>query len=104
MNTLKNWNDWCNDKILLTSADTEKDLIISPNAILGIEGGAESTILHLVDGIIVEAKEDVETILGYISELIVASNARREAAAKAQREQYEALQAAAKEDAKASEG
>lgn len=80
MKKLKNWNDWCNDKLLLTSID-DGEVLISVNTILGLERvpSQNLTQVMMVDGYMSEVTEDIDEILGYIAEGLKASEERRAA-------------------------
>lgn len=88
MDKLKNWNAWFNDKIILHSSETGKPVVLSPNAVLGLEGNEDYTAVAMVDGIYFEVKEDVETIAGIIGECVDESEARKKAFEEKQRAQY----------------
>ena len=104
MEKLNNWNAWCNDKVLLHNEEGFP-ILLSPNAILGIEQAeGNSTDIAMVDGIFFTVKETVEEILALIGELIKESEARRAEQAEEQRKQYEEMQKAAQAEQKASEG
>lgn len=90
MEKLTNWNAWCNDKILLHNEEGFP-VLLSPNAVLGIEQTSELTQVALVDGIFFEVKETAEEILAAIGELVTESEARRAAQAEEQRKQYEEM-------------
>jgi len=103
MEKMNNWNAWCNDKVLLHTCEGYP-VLLSPNAVLGLEGTETSTNIALVDGLYFEVKETVEEILGNIGELIKESEARKAAQAEEQRKQYEEMMAAQKAEQEASEG
>jgi len=102
-NKLKNWNDWCNDKILLHSDENDLPILLSPNAVLAVEQCTDFTQIAMVDGLYFEVKETVEEFLGLVGEALKESAARKEAQAKAQEEKYKAMMAEQAEQ-KASEG
>lgn len=90
MEKLNNWNGWCGDKVVLHSS-AGLPIVLSPNAILGLEQTEEGTSVALVDGIFFDVKEDIEEVLKIIGEALDDSNARREAKAEEQRKQYEEM-------------
>lgn len=104
MDKLKNWNAWCNDKILLHSSEHGLPVLLSPNAILGMEEMPDATQIALVDGLFFEVKEKAEEILEIISSLIVESEARKAAKEAEERKKYEEMMAAQKAEQEASEG
>lgn len=104
MEKLKNWNPWCNDKILLHSSENGLPVLLSPNAILGMEELPDSTQIALVDGLFFEVKEKAEEILEIISSLVAESEARRAAKEAEERKKYEEMMAAQKAEQEASEG
>lgn len=103
MEKLNNWNAWCNDKVLLHSSENGLAVLLSPNAILGLEQCEGFSQIAMVDGLYFEVKETVEDILAAIGELITESEARRAAQAEAQKKQYEEMMQA-EQAQKASEG
>lgn len=102
MEKLNNWNAWCNDKVLLHSEEG-LPILLSPNAILGIQQTSAGTEIALVDGLYFTATEKVEDILAAIGDLITESEARKAAQAEEQRKQYEEMMKA-EQAKKASEG
>jgi len=88
MEKLKNWNAWCNDKVVLHNSDNGLPILLSPNAILGIEESTDSTTIAMVDGIFFDVKEKAEEILGFIAEMVEESEKRRQAREEEQRKQY----------------
>ena len=100
MEKLQNWNDWCNDKILLHSSENNLPILLSPNATLAVEQCDGFTEVAMVDGLYFEVKETVEEFLSLVGEALKEGAARREAQAKAQEERYKAIMA----EQKASEG
>lgn len=90
MEKLNNWNAWCNDKVLLHSEE-DLPILLSPNAILGIQQTSAGTEIALVDGLYFTVTEKVEDILAAIGELITESEARKAAQAEEQRKQYEEM-------------
>ena len=102
MEKLNNWNAWCNDKVLLHSEEN-LPILLSPNAILGLQQTTTSTEIALVDGLYFTVTEKVEDILAAIGELITESEARKAAQAEEQRKQYEEMMKA-EQAKKASEG
>jgi len=102
MEKLNNWNAWCNDKVLLHSEE-DLPILLSPNAILGIQQTSAGTEIALVDGLYFTVTEKVEDILAAIGELITESEARKAAQAEEQRKQYEEMMKA-EQAKKASEG
>lgn len=90
MKKLNNWNSWCNDKAVFTGTDGEP-IIVSPNALIAIEGTKDYTELYFVEGYCFTVKETPEEILGTIGELIEESKARQEAAAAEARKMYETM-------------
>lgn len=102
MEKLNNWNAWCNDKVLLHSEE-DLPILLSPNAILGIQQTSAGTEIALVDGLYFTVTEKVEDILAAIGDLITESEARKAAQAEEQRKQYEEMMKA-EQAKKASEG
>lgn len=103
MEKLNNWNGWCGDKIVLHNS-ADYPIILSPNAILGLEETDAGTDIAMVDGIYFNAKEKIEEVLAAIGEALEESNARREAKAEEQRKQYAEMMEAEKAKKEASEG
>lgn len=102
MEKLNNWNAWCNDKVLLHSEE-DLPILLSPNAILGLQQTTTGTEIALVDGLYFSVTEKIEDILAAIGELITESEARKAAQAEEQRKQYEEMMKA-EQAKKASEG
>lgn len=88
MEKLNNWNPWCNDKVVLHSADNNLPVLLSPNAVLALEEGPDYTTVALVDGLFFDVKEKAEEILGFIAEMVEESEKRRQAREEEQRKQY----------------
>lgn len=99
-----NWNDWCNDKIIVTSVEGDRKALINVNCIMHIEDDVNGTILFCTDQYSCQVKESMEDILGMISEVLAESKARKEAAAKAEearlKAQYEEYSKATANDSK----
>lgn len=97
---LDNWNNWCNDKIILHN-DEGYPVLVSPNAILGLEAFEKGTSVFCVDGYMTDVTETIEEVLGLIKELVAESEARKKAAAEAEeaarKAQYEAYMKAQQE-------
>jgi len=87
MEKLKNWNAWCNDKVVLHSEEN-LPILLSPNAVLGLQETEVGTEIAMVDGLYFTVTEKVEEILGFIAEMVEESEKRRQAREEAQRAQY----------------
>ena len=100
MEKLQNWNDWCNDKVVLHT-EAGYPVLLSPNAILGLEAFDKGTTVCCVDGYATDVSETIEEVLGLIKELVAESEARKKAAAEAEeaarKAQYEAYMKAQQE-------
>ena len=59
MEKLNNWNAWCNDKVLLHSEEG-LPILLSPNAILGLQQTIAGTEIALVDGLYFSVTEKIE--------------------------------------------
>ena len=103
MEKLNNWNGWCGDKIVLHNS-ADYPIILSPNAILGLEKTDSGTDISLVDGIYFSVTEDIEEVLGAIGEALKESEDRKAALAEKQRAQYAEMMQQQKDPTKASEG
>lgn len=91
MKTLKNWNDWCNDKIVLTTEE-DKVLVVNLNTIKHLEEALDGcTMVYCTEGECFVVKETVEDILGIVLEVVEETNKRRKEAEEAQRKQYEEM-------------
>lgn len=91
MKTLNNWNDWCNDKIVLTTEE-DKTLLVNLNTIKHLEEALDGcTLVYCTEGECFVVKENVEDILGIVKEVVEETEARHKAAAEAQRKQYEEM-------------
>ena len=100
--TLPNWNDWCNDKVVLTDA-AGNPILINVNTIKHLSTIDGFTGVYCTEGDYFEVKESMEEVLAAIGEGVAETYARQEAAQKAaeeaRRAQYEAMAAATKGDA-----
>lgn len=103
MKKLKNWNDWCNDKVVFTSV-TGHPIVFSPNAIFGFEQTADGSVVYCVDGITLDIQERVEEALGIIGDGVAESKERQEKKRKEEEEKarkaYEEMQKAEKKASK----
>lgn len=94
---LETWNDWCNDKLVLTGID-DKTILVNINTIKHIAVLDDCTALHCTEGDYFEVKESLTEILEMIGAELQESEQRREAMIKAEEErrraQYEAYQKA----------
>lgn len=94
---LETWNEWCNDKLVLTGPD-DKTILVNINTIKHIAQLDDCTALHCTEGDYFEVKESMTEILEMIGVELQESEQRREAMIKAEEErrraQYEAYQKA----------
>lgn len=99
--TLPNWNDWCNDKIVLTDA-AGNPVLINLNTVKHLAIIGDFTALYCTEGDYFEVKESLEQVMAEISECVKESmeraEAERKAAEEARRAQYEAYAVATKGD------
>lgn len=103
MEKLNNWNGWCGDKIVLHNS-ADYPIILSPNAILGLEETDAGTDIALVDGVYFNAKEKIEEVLAAIGEALEESKARRAAQEEEQRKQYAEMMKTQEAQKETSEG
>lgn len=98
--TLPNWNDWCNDKVVLTDPNNNT-VLINVNCIKHLATIDAYTAVYCTEGDYFEVKESMEEVLKAIGEGVEETYARQEAekkaAEEARRAQYEAMVAAQKE-------
>lgn len=97
---LETWNDWCNDKLVLTTTDGFTALV-NINTIKHVAQLDDCTALHCTEGDYFEVKESMAEILEQIGLELQESEQRKEAMIKAEEErrraQYEAFQKAQKD-------
>lgn len=97
---LETWNDWCNDKLVLTTTDGET-ILVNINTIKHMCTLGDYTALHCTEGDYFEVKESMAEILEQIGLELQESEQRKEAMIKAEEErrraQYEAYQKAQKD-------
>lgn len=91
MNKFENWNDWCNDKIVLTTEE-DKTILVNLNTVKHLEEALDGdTLVYCTEGECFVVKESIPTILGIVKEVVEETEARHKAAAEAQRKQYEEM-------------
>lgn len=91
MRKLANWNEWCNDKIVLTNTEGH-DVVFSPNDVTGIEGNAEGCTVCVTNAWSFDVQESVEDVLKIIGEGVEESKERQKKRAEEQMKAYQDLQ------------
>lgn len=101
--TLPNWNDWCNDKVVLTDANGNP-VLINVNTIKHLCTVDSFTAVFCTEGDYFEVKETIPEVLAAIGEGVEETYARQEAQQKAAEEarkaQYEAMMKAQQDEQK----
>lgn len=97
---LETWNDWCNDKLVLTTTEGYT-ILVNINTIKHVSQLEDCTALRCTEGDYFEVKESMTEILEQIGLELQESEQRKEAMIKAEEErrraQYEAYQKAQKD-------
>lgn len=98
--TIENWNDWCNDKVVLTDP-ADNPVLINVNTIKHLGTVDSFTAVFCTEGDYFEVKETIPEVLAAIGEGVEETYKRQEERAKAEeaarKAQYEAMMQAHQE-------